>query len=1295
MEHQDVDREDKLARLLEAFDERLASAEFVPGDWEPLPDDLDPELLAQFDASKRCLLMLNSVCHGPRASAPMPPQMLGHYRILSELGRGSFGVVFLAEDTKLKRQVAVKVSHPSWLLSDAARQRFLREAEAAARLSHPQIVAIYEVGQAGQVAYIASEFCRGPNLEEWLAANPAPLPVREAAEFIASLAEAIQHAHARGVLHRDLKPSNIILNPVAHLAAPAELATASLGAFLPKIGDFGLAKIAEHDDLATRSGTVVGTLSYAAPEQAEGRLKDISVQSDVYSLGTILYRLLTGVEPFRAETYAETLQKVLFADPICPDRLRTAVPADLAAICLRCLEKSRARRYLSAADLAADLRRYCAGQPTLARPLSYLGQAWRWTRRHPIGAAQIAIAIGAAAAIVVGTAVQNGRLRAATDVANREMEMHQRLLYTANVRGAFQAWRSGSLRESVDFLSNSMPATDQGDLRGFAWHYLWNTLHCELKAIDAHQDDIYSIAFSPDGQQLATAGKDRVVRVWNVASGDRVCEFIGHRDEVNAVVFLPDGILASASDDGTIRLWDVVSGKPAGLLEPNDGRVFGLAATHDGKILAAGGESARLRIWDLATRAEVWSAEGPAVVESLSFSPDDRLLALGDKDGRFRCFDMAERKLVHEAQISDRSAISVAFSPNTPDVVIAGRSSMLGVYRRSANDWSVVGNEELDARTIGMHTAAFSPRNNMLASGNRDGTIQFWNVRPKLVSWRTLPGHTGRVWSLAWSPDGRVLASGGADGTVKIWNPDRPVGSAAVYPGFPAYICSLSFSPNQQTILAGGDDGRLRTWNRHTRSLERVSDAYPPGFTAGAYIGDDNATIAIAVQGGVNRWTIGGEPRAVDGISELVSPRSCALSPDGRLLAVGGPGGFAAITGADDLHLRRQFKSRALTVRCVAISADGRHLVTAGAGAQIEFWNTETGELEHLFSGHTGQTHCVAFSTDGKTIISGGNDQLVRVWNVASGKLQATLVGNSGEVSALAIAPDGKTLATGTNEPGTVKLFDLRSNSLLMNLYGPVGPVSALAFSPDGRTLIAGCSHPGFGHLLEWSLDENARSNAENTTLKGVRLRPNGLASRPSSPDAQSVTPMELIQAVNDHARRLGYAAGYPTFQTMQGEDGTTFQAVMLRGEDLQPASVSLDEFSDATGFPQTDGIQEAPLITSLLDATNRWAIGRGYAAALPSYSSVNRADEPLQFEIVLLTKSVKREAIAISELGDPADVPAVFQTVHAWAVKAGNCSAFPTFRLRGKKMDCVLIRPKSGKLVEIPESELLLQANP
>ncbi len=174
MENRDVDREEKLARLLEAFDERLASSQFLPGDWEPLPDDLDPETKAQFNASKRCLLMLNSAWSRSGGGQQTATRMLGHYRILSELGRGSFGVVFLADDTKLKRQVAVKVSHPSWLLSDAARQRFLREAEAAARLSHPQILSIYEVGQAGQVAYIAAEYCRGPNLEEWLASNPEP-----------------------------------------------------------------------------------------------------------------------------------------------------------------------------------------------------------------------------------------------------------------------------------------------------------------------------------------------------------------------------------------------------------------------------------------------------------------------------------------------------------------------------------------------------------------------------------------------------------------------------------------------------------------------------------------------------------------------------------------------------------------------------------------------------------------------------------------------------------------------------------------------------------------------------------------------------------------------------------------------------------------------------------------------------------------------------------------------------------------------------------------------------------------
>lgn len=184
---------------------------------------------------------------------------------------------------------------------------------------------------------------------------------------------------------------------------------------------------------------------------------------------------------------------------------------------------------------------------------------------------------------------------------------------------------------------------------------------------------------------------------------------------------------------------------------------------------------------------------------------------------------------------------------------------------------------------------------------------------------------------------------------------------------------------------------------------------------------------------------------------------------------------------------------------------------------------------------------------------------------------------------------------------------------------------------------------------------------------------------------------MELIQAVNERARRLGYAAGYPTFQRTQSDDGIMIQAVMIRAEEAQAASVTLDEFSDAETIPQVDGAHDAPLVTSLLDATNRWAIGRGYTAALPSYFTVNRADEPLDFELVLLTRGAKREAIPIGKLGDTADLPTVFLKTHACGVKSGYLSAFPTFRLRGKKMDCVLIRSKSAILVEIPEQELRL----
>ena len=299
------------------------------------------------------------------AAVPPPLRQFGDYVLTAEIARGGMGVVYRATQTSLKRPVALKMILAGQLASAADVQRFQREAEAAARLDHPQIVPIYEVGEHAGTHYFSMKLVDGGNLTQRLPQLVGDS--RAVAELIATLAEAIHHAHQRGILHRDLKPRNILLD----------------AAGVPQITDFGLAKQVDASGELTQSGAIVGTAGYMAPEQARGE-RTITTAVDVYSLGAILYELLTGRPPFRGATPAETILRVRADEPVRPTAIRPDVDRDLETVCLKCLEKDPLRRYPSAAALAEDVRRWLAGLPITARPAGPAERLWRWCRRNPV-----------------------------------------------------------------------------------------------------------------------------------------------------------------------------------------------------------------------------------------------------------------------------------------------------------------------------------------------------------------------------------------------------------------------------------------------------------------------------------------------------------------------------------------------------------------------------------------------------------------------------------------------------------------------------------------------------------------------------------------------------------------------------------------------------------------------------------------------------------------------------------------------------------------------------------------------
>jgi serine/threonine-protein kinase len=381
---------------------------------------------------------------GPRSeteaglAAPGPGRAVAGYEILDLLGRGAMGVVYKARQPGLNRVVALKMILAGEHAGAQDVARFRVEAVAVARLQHPNIVQVYEAGEADGRPYFSMEYVEGQSLARRIAGTPQSPP--EAARLVQVLAVAVQAAHDGGIVHRDLKPANVLVAPDG----------------APKITDFGLAKALEDDAGQTQSGAVLGTPSYMSPEQAEGRLAAVGPRSDVYSLGAVLYELLTGRAPFKAGSVLDTLQQVRTMEPLAPVRLAPSVPRDLETVCLKCLQKDPGKRYQTAGALAEDLRRFLAGEPIMARPVSAPERLWRWCRRNPrvaVLSGLVALAVLAwgttTSVLAVGLRRENDRAEAARSEAVRNAELAERNAGAARLNAEAAARNEAAARENA------------------------------------------------------------------------------------------------------------------------------------------------------------------------------------------------------------------------------------------------------------------------------------------------------------------------------------------------------------------------------------------------------------------------------------------------------------------------------------------------------------------------------------------------------------------------------------------------------------------------------------------------------------------------------------------------------------------------------------------------------------------------------------------------------------------------------------------------------------------------------
>ncbi len=973
--------------------------------------------------------------------APALRSAVPGYEILGELGRGGMGVVYQARHVHLNRLVALKMILAGVHVGPRDLQRFRSEAAAVAGLKHPSIVQVYEVGEQDGRPYFALEYVEGGSLANKL--NGTPLPPRYASVMIEQLARTIHHAHERGIVHRDLKPANILLTDDG----------------FPKITDFGLAKQLANPAL-TQSGTVIGTPSYMAPEQALGKNRDVGPAVDVYALGSILYEMLTGRPPFRAETSLDTMLQVASEEPVPLSRLQPRLPRDLQTICLKCLEKEPHKRYPTAESLADDLRRFQTGEPILARPVGTVERAVKWARRRPSQAALIGLALVSIALAFAGIAWKwRSEAEQVEALARKGVELKKALeekesrLYGNRIALAEREWLANNVTRARHLLGEC-PVTQ----RRWEWHYLNRLCQAELLQMRGPDSPLLSLAFNGQ-RQLAGVGEDMTVKVWDAGSGKGVFTQPGSgRGDRGPVVGFDPGAqqLHVVAANQPVRVWDLSQKKElASLPWPRDkGAVVAYNARR--QLLAFGLPDGTLKVWDVAAGAEVFHAAAHAArLTEVALSPNGTFVASGDAEGNIRIWRAASGDELHRLPKQKGAIASLVFANNEDRLASA-----------SAGDTTVklwdAGTGNLQA-TLHGHSAPVSAlafggdKGEWLASGGRDLMVKVWDANAG-TEFSTLRGHTRPITALAFSGDGRILASAGRDHLVKLWDATSPPECRILRDGTVAR--TVAFRPDGKELLTA--DTRLCVWNPASDHRLRPLPARV-GFVKSVAYRPDGLQLAIAGQRGLEICDpVSGLPLHALGDIDTVH---VAYSPDGAWLAAADSKGVVRLYDASYTE-KRAFRGHGdWAVNALAFSPDSTRLATAGSDRSAKIWDISSGDEVFSLDDHAGPVASIAFSPRGDLLATGAvsrggpDDDMhvegeLRVWDARDGRPKLHLWGHTGEVVCLAFSPDGQRLASGSADH-TVKLWDPVAGQEVLTLRGHTNGVQAVAFSPDGSQLVS------------------------------------------------------------------------------------------------------------------------------------------------------------------------------------------------------------------------------------------------